>query len=267
MTDDRQMTRIAVTGARGRLGGQVCSLLAGHDGIEVLALTRAVADYDDRPALTAALAGVDTLVLVSSDGEAELVLQHHLNIADAVVANDLARVVALSSVDHDVRSPFCYARVNALTERALEETGCAVTAVRASIYTEFFDTLVELATVGAEVRLPAGDGRVALVAREDVGRCLAASALATEPTAYGVTGPAALTMDEVAAAKGLGYVPIEEAEFQAHLAGRESPWWSYAYTSMFASIREQRWDVVSDAVARLTGRPPTPASGSRGQRG
>jgi NAD(P)H dehydrogenase (quinone) len=253
------MTRIAVTGARGRLGGQVCSLLAGRGGVEVLALTRAVADYDDRPALAKALAGVDTLVLVSSDGEAELVLQHHLNVAAAAAGNGVAHVVALSSVDSDVDSPFCYARVNALTELAFEEAGCAVTAVRASIYTEFFATLVELATVDDELRLPAGEGRVSLVAREDVGRCLAASALAPEAGPYDVTGPVALDMAALAAARGAAYVPVREAEFQAHLAGRETPWWSYAYTSMFASIRQQRWDVVSDAVERLTGQRPLPA--------
>jgi NAD(P)H dehydrogenase (quinone) len=252
------VTRIAVTGSTGRLGGQVCGLLTGHAGVEVVRMTRTMADYDDRPALTAALAGVDTLVLVSSDGEAELVLQHHLNIAAALAANRVPAVVALSSVDADVASPFCYARVNALTERALAETGCGVTAVRASIYIEFFDSLVELATVDGEVRLPAADGRVSLVAREDVGRCLAAAALAPDVGAYDVTGPVALDMAAVAAARGGAYVPVSEAEFQAHLAGRETPWWSYAYTSMFASIREQRWDVVTDAVERLTGRPPLP---------
>jgi len=241
------------------LGGQVCSLLAGSDGVEVLGLTRAVADYDDRPALAKALAGVDTLVLVSSDGEAEMVLQHHLNVASAAASNGVAHVVLLSSADTDVDSPFCYARVNALTERAFEEGGGTVTAVRASIYTEFFATLVELATVDGELRLPAGDGRVSLVAREDVGRCLAASALMPEAVSYDVTGLVALDMAAVAAARGAAYVPVSEAEFQAHLAGRETPWWSYAYTSMFASIREQRWDVVSDAVERLTGQRPLPA--------
>ena len=108
------------------------------------------------PALTAALAGVDTLVLVSSDGEAERVLQHHLNVVAAAAANDVRHVVALSSVDVDLDSPFCYARVNALTEQALQDTGCAVTAVRASIYTEFFGTLLDGATFDGELRLPAG---------------------------------------------------------------------------------------------------------------
>jgi NAD(P)H dehydrogenase (quinone) len=29
------------------------------------------------------------------------------------------------------------------------------------------------------------------------------------------------------------------------------PWWAYAFSSMFASIREQRWDVVTDDLQQL----------------
>jgi NAD(P)H dehydrogenase (quinone) len=257
------MTRIAVTGARGRLGGQVAGLLAGHDGVDVIGLSRAEADYDDRPALTAALAGVDTLVLVSSDGEAERVLQHHLNVIDAAAENGVRHVVALSSVDADVDSPFCYARVNALTEQALRDGGAAVTAVRASIFGEFFEALLEGATTDGELRLPAEEARVALVARADVGRCLAACALLPPSGPHDVTGPAALDLVALATARGARYVPVSEAEFAAAVAHRESPWWAYAYTSMFGSIREHRWANVSDAVERLTGRPATPhAAGS-----
>jgi NAD(P)H dehydrogenase (quinone) len=251
------MTRIAVTGARGRLGGQVVGLLTGREGVEVVGLTRAVAEYDDPPALGRALEGVDTLVLVSSDGEAERVLQHHLNLAGATVAAGVPHVVVLSSVDADVDSPFCYARVNALTETALAQIA-EVTAVRASIFTEFFSTLAELATVAGELRLPAADGRVALVSREDVGRVLAACALLPPSGPVDVTGTVALDMASIAAARGASYVPVSEAEFAAALAHLETPWWTYAYTSMFGSIREHRWEVVSDAVVRLTGQPPTP---------
>ena len=197
--------------------------------------------------------------MVSSDGEAERVLQHHLNVADAAAANGVGHVVALSSVDADLDSPFCYARVNALTEQALQDRGLAVTAVRASIYTEFFEALLDGATVDGELRLPAEGARVALVARADVGRCLAACALLPPDAPYDVTGPAALDMTALAAARGSTYVPVGEAEFASAVALRESPWWSYAYTSMFGSIREHRWDAVTDAVERLTGRPPTPA--------
>ena len=251
------MTRIAVTGARGRLGGQVVKLLGEEDGVEVVPLTRAVADYDDEPALLRALEGVETLVMVSSDGESDRVLQHHLKVVAAATANRVGHVVALSSVDADVASPFCYARVNGLTEQALLDSGSGVTAVRASIYTEFFATLLDGATRDGELRLPAEDARVALVAREDVGRCLAACALLPPSGPVDVTGPAALDMAALAAARGASYVPVTEAEFAAGVAHRETPWWAYAYTSMFGSIREHRWEVVSDAVEQLTGRPAT----------
>ena len=66
-------------------------------------------------------------------------------------------------------------------------------------------------------------------------------------------------MTEVAAARGASYVPVTEAEFAAAVAHRETPWWAYAYTSMFGSIREHRWEVVTDAVEKLTGEPAVPA--------
>jgi NAD(P)H dehydrogenase (quinone) len=40
------------------------------------------------------------------------------------------------------------------------------------------------------------------------------------------------------------------------MASAEDPWWLYAYSSMFASIREQRWDRVTDEVQQLTGQAP-----------
>ena len=40
-------------------------------------------------------------------------------------------------------------------------------------------------------------------------------------------------------------------------ASTQEPWWVYAYTSMFDSIRQQRWDVVTGEVRELTGRAPT----------
>ena len=40
--------------------------------------------------------------------------------------------------------------------------------------------------------------------------------------------------------------------------GGEDPWWIYAYSSMFASIRDQRWAAVSADTEHLTGHPPAP---------
>lgn len=56
----------------------------------------------------------------------------------------------------------------------------------------------------------------------------------------------------------LEYAGITPAGHCAEMAiAGEDPWW-YAYSTMFASIREQRRAAVSDEVRRLTGCSPAP---------
>jgi NAD(P)H dehydrogenase (quinone) len=224
----------------------------------------AIAEYGDRAALRTALRDVDTLVLISSDGDATKVLLHHQNVIAAAADNDVAHVVALSSVDADIDSPFCYAVVNGATEKLLDDSGCQVSVARASIYSEFFMRWLTPARISGEIRLPAGDGRISLVSRTDVGRCLAALAVAP-PTGrhHDLTGPEALDLATIAAQTGAEfgrpvlYAEVTPAEHYREMAeAGEEPWWAHAFSSMFESVRQGRWATVTDEVARLTGRRP-----------
>jgi NAD(P)H dehydrogenase (quinone) len=258
--------RIAVTGASGRVGGQVVELLAAHREHEVVPMVRPSVDYADLGALRSFLAGVDTLVFVSSDGHAATVMLHHANVVRAATEAGVGHVVALSGLDVDVDSPFCYAVTNGHTEQLLAASGCGYSLARASVYTEFFASLVRGALQsgpgGDEIRLPAGDARVSLVARADVARSLAALALRPPSnTHHDLTGPAALTVAEVVAAldPAARYVDAPPAEYLAALLdGGESSWWAHAYATMLESIRLGRWATVSGEVAALTGRVPAP---------
>lgn len=271
--------RIAVTGASGWIGGQVVRLVAAEQQHQVVALSRRglpgrwpptvsarAADYADPQALGAALRDVDTLVFVSSDGPVAEVMVHHQNVIRAAGDNRVAHVVALSGLDADLSSPFCYAVSYGYTERLLAESGCAVSIARASIYTEFFLGFLARARASGQLRLPAADGRISLVSRGDVARCLAALALAPATGRHhDITGPRSLGLDDIAAAgmrewgTPLRYVDITPGEHCVEMAAAgEDPWWMYAYSTMFASIRGQRWAAVSGEVDRLTGRSPTP---------
>ena len=272
--------RIAVTGASGRIGGQVVRLVAAEQQHQVVALSRRgllpgrwppgvsarAADYADPQALGTALRDVDTLVFVSSDGPVAEVMVHHQNVIRAAGASGVAHIVALSGLDADLSSPFCYAVSYGYTERLLAESGRAVSIARASIYSEFFLGFLARARASGQLRLPAADGRISLVSRSDVARCLAALALAPATgRRHDIPGSQSLDLDAIAAAGSrewgtpLKYVSITSGEHCAEMAAAgEDPWWMYAYSTMFASIRGQRWAAVSDQVHRLTGRSPTP---------
>jgi NAD(P)H dehydrogenase (quinone) len=272
--------RIAVTGASGRIGGQVVRLLAAEQPHQVVALSRRgllpgrwpphvsarAADYADPQALGAALPDVGTLVFVSSDGPVAQVMVHHQNVIRAARASGVAHIVALSGLDADLSSPFCYAVSYGYTERLLAGSGCPVSLARASIFSEFFGGFLARARASGQLRLPAADGRISLVSRSDVARCLAALAVApASGRHHNITGPQALDLAAIAAAAArewgtlLEYVDITPGEhFMEMAATGEDPWWMYAYSTMLASIRGQRWAALSGEVHRLTGRPPTP---------
>jgi NAD(P)H dehydrogenase (quinone) len=272
--------RIAVTGASGRIGGDVVRLLAADQAHQVVALTRRPpaagswpdsvenrrADYADEEALAAALDGVGTLVLVSSDGPVADVIVHHRNVIRAAARAGAGHIVAMSGLDADLASPFCYAAGYGYTEQLLAESGCAITLARASIYTEFFLSFLTAARTSGQLRVPAADARVSLVSRDDVARALAALA-AAGPAArpQEITGPEALDMAALAAlaqqewGTPVAYTAITGGELVTDLAAAgEDPWWIYAFSSMFASIRDHRWKSVSADTERLTGIPPTP---------
>lgn len=226
--------RIAVTGATGRLGRQVVAHLTGAQLVELHSRN---ANYDDPQALRHALRGADKLVFISSDGEAAKVLLHHQNVITAAIEAKVGHVVLLSGVDADLDSPFCYAYTNGVTEALLRESGLDFSIARAALFTEFFLSLVRQ-TAG---RLPMGDGRITHIPRAEVAKGLAALALSPPTgTHRDLTGPRTVTIDD------LDGTDVTPAEFIAELArAGEEPWWIYAYATMFESIRQQRWALIS----------------------
>jgi NAD(P)H dehydrogenase (quinone) len=213
--------------------------------------------------LEAVLNGVGTLVFVSSDGAAAPMLVQHRNVLEAAVAAGVEHVVYLSILDLEAESPFCFAPVHRETEGMLRDSGLAHTVVRSSIYSEFFMRWVVEAASTGELALPRGEGRVSLVSRDDVARCLVECAVHRSGSLVKVTGQRNYALAEVAelaarlGPRSVRPADVDPVEFCLTLLRQGvTPWWTYAFASMFESVREQRFAEVTSDIATLTGGEP-----------
>jgi uncharacterized protein YbjT (DUF2867 family) len=266
---------VAVTGATGQLGRRVVARLAARGAGQRLVVRDpdraprpaggtvevAVADFADPRALRAAFTGAGTLFLVSA-GEAADRVSLHANAVDAAVAAGVPRIVYVSFLAAAPDATFTFARDHWHTEEHIRSTGIPFTFLRDSLYQDMFPLFVGEDRV---IRGPAGDGRVAAVARDDVADVAAAVLL--EPghdgRSYDVTGPAAFTVAEAAAAlTDAAGVPVayhaetlEEAYRSRARFG--APDWAVAgWVTSYSAIATGELDVVSDVVSTVTGHPP-----------
>lgn len=267
------MTSLAVTGATGRLGGRVARLLAERglgqrllvrDPSRAPRLTGAEVvrcPYEDSEDTRAALAGVDVLLMVSAAESADR-LDQHRGLVDAAAAAGVRHVVYPSFMGAAADAGFTLARDHGATEDHLRASGMRTTMLCDCFYADVFPLF---ATDGV-IAGPAGDGRVAAVAIADVAR-VAADVLAApeshEGRVYELTGPEALTLDEMADAitratgRPTRYREETLEEAYASRSGYGAPPWQVdAWVSTYTAIRDGELERVTDDVAQVTGRPP-----------
>jgi len=266
---------LAVTGSTGALGGMVARDLAERgvaqrllvrspdrapalDGAAVVACS-----YGDGRAARAALDGVETLLMVSASESAER-LREHRTFLDAAAAAGVRHVVYTSFAGAAADSTFTLGRDHWATEQHILDQGLTHTFLRDNFYLDFLPTV--MIGEGGVIRGPAGDGRVAAVARADVAR--SAVAVLLDPpshadTTYTMTGPEALTLAEAATVirdvTGRDVTFHDETVEEAYASRRrwEAPDWQYdAWVSTYTAIKLGEVAEVSDDVRRLTGRAP-----------
>ncbi|GAA0902113.1 SDR family oxidoreductase [Virgisporangium ochraceum] len=261
---------LAITGSTGRLGGRVVRLLDGvprrlvvRDAARAPALAgceTAVATYDDGAAVRAALVEVETVFMVSGAEHPERVAQHR-SFVDAAAAAGVSHLVYTSFYGASPTATFTLARDHHATEEHIRASGLAFTFLRDNLYADFFPLMADEQGV---IRGPAGDGRVAAVAMDDIAAVAAEVLRNPAPHAgatYDLTGPVPLTLHEVAeiitaSGRKVRYVPetIEEAYASRAVYGAP-PWQVDAWVSTYTAIASGELAAVSDAVPRLLGRP------------
>ena len=266
---------IAITGASGAVGGRVARSLLGTDfradvRLVVRDLSRSpdfdgdirACEYADEEAAVAALRGADTVFMVSA-AEAPDRRQQHRTFIRAAASAGVGHLVYTSFAGAAADATFTLGRDHFDAESAVRESGMAFTFLRDNFYS---DELPRYAGEDGVIRGPAGDGRVAAVARADVADVAAAVLRDPETHAgatYTLTGPEALTLAEVAERAGrvLGRPlrfedeTIEEAYASRRKAYDVADWQLDAWVSTYTAIADGSVAEVTDDVRRVTGHP------------
>lgn len=265
------MTVIALTGSTGHVGALVASQLADlkptlvvrHEARapQIPGARVVVTDYANASGSVQALDGVDVLFMVSASESMFRRVQHRTFIEAAATAG-VHHIVYTSFFGAAPRAAYTLGRDHADAEVAIKASGMRFTILRDNFYSDLLPTFADDSGV---IRGPAGDGRIAAVARADVADV--AATILSNPEAhagatYELTGPEALTLDEVAARAGavlnrrLSYRPetVEEAYASRAHYGAE-PWQVDAWVSTYVAIADGETERVTDHVARVCGHP------------
>lgn len=248
--------RLADAGVRQRLVVRDAARAPSLPGAEV-----AQATYDEPAAMRDAFEGADAVFLVSAAEHPERVRQH-LAAVDAIADSGVERVVYTSFLGASPDATFTLARHHGATEEHLRERGLAFTILRDSLYLDFLPLIV-----GADgvIRGPAGDGRVAAVARDDIADVAVAvlTGEGHEGATYDVTGGELVSFEQVAATlsdfslRPIRYHPetMEEA-WESRRSYGAPDWEVEGWITSYAAVGSGEMAVLSDTVPRVAGHPP-----------
>ena len=275
------MSKILVTGASGHLGRlvikhlidsqtiQPSDIVAGSRDPAKLADLQALGvearrvDFDDQASLTAAFAGIDRLLIISTDelGMPGKRLTQHTAAVNAAKAAGVGRLLYTSMPQPD-DSLITFSGDHLGTEMAIKASGLAYTLFRNGWYMENLFMSLPQALAGGTWYTSAGTGRIAHIAREDIARAIAAGLAhpAAESVTYTLTGETAYTTEEIAAlvrditGKPLAVVNLSDEQLSQGMAAAGVPApFIPTFVSFDANTREGKIAMVSPDAETLSG--------------
>jgi NAD(P)H dehydrogenase (quinone) len=270
------MPTLGITGASGHLGRLVTQELLdrGVAPQDIVLVTRTPdalsdrqnvrhGDFSSPDALAEAFAGIDRLLLISTDDLSTRLEGHRAAIAAAQAAG-VQRVAYTSAGNPVADNPVAVGPSHRGTEEALQARGLRWIILRNALYAEFQVPDFQGAIATGRLVSNQGEGRTTYVSREDCAAAAAGALLSdTDDVVYDITGTELLSAaDKATLASELGGTPVELvlvdddvfiAGLQEHGIPAEG---AQVIASFGRAVREGYLDQLSDAVQQLAGRPP-----------
>jgi uncharacterized protein YbjT (DUF2867 family) len=263
-----------VTGATGTIGREVTKHLAAQgvstragvrdrtkarkqfgDEIELVAFA-----FEDKRLFADALEDVEKVFLLPPLMPNQVQVTNAF--VDAAQNAGVRHIVKLSAIGVETET-FTVGEWHAANERHIRNSGLAFTFLRPNSFMQNF--INYFPPRDGVIHLPWGNGKASFVDARDIAT-VAARALTIEAhknKIYTLTGPATLSIDEVArtlshaADREIKYVDVpESAARDAMLNAGMAEWQVDLLMELHAINKQSRWSTITSDVQEVTGKPP-----------
>lgn len=270
---------ILITGASGQLGalvltellktvpaGQIAALVRRPEAAQTLPVEARLGDYTDPAALTAAMQGIEKLLLISSSEVGQRAAQHR-NVIDAAKAAGV-KLIAYTSLLHADTSPLGLAAEHVETEAYLAASGVPHVVLRNGWYAENNLSNAPAAIEHGTYIGAIGEGRISGAARADYAAAAAAVLTSDTPQAgkvYELAGDTSYSLPDLAAetarlsGKPVAYTDLPQAAYAEALVQVGLPQ-GFAELLADSDVGAAKGALENNSrdLSTLIGRPTTP---------
>jgi NAD(P)H dehydrogenase (quinone) len=259
---------IALLGSTGTIGAHVATELAER-AIPARALVRdpsrselpwVAVDLRDPASLREGLTGASTLFLLTPHGPDQDLLEAVA--IDAAVASGVGRIVKLSGGAPSLgpNGPTTTAVAHWRGEQRIEASGLRFCFLRSSFLMQnLLATAAPMVRNAGILAAPLGRAPIAMVDARDVAACAVAALTddEAEDCAWHLTGPRGVSYPDLASWLGVRYLNVPRGLAARALRRQGASPWEVDHSLRMAAYFAAGSDSAStDAVVRLTGRPP-----------